>query len=100
MKLLSLILAAVVQVHAWQVNWFADENCEFEIQATGGSGFQDCTNLPSGALSVQYFSDGNTLQFFGQSNCGTAFAQQFDSSAPCELIGVEAFSWAIVLGQV
>ena len=96
MKLLPLILAAVVQVHAWQVNWFAEDNCEFEIQATGGSGFQDCTNLPSGAGSVQYFSDGGTLQFFGQFNCGPAFAQSPFSSDDCELIGEETFSWAIV----
>jgi len=96
MKLLPLILAAVVQVHAWQVNFFEDKNCQNETQATGGVGSRGCTNIPEAVLSFQYFGDGGTLQLFAQDNCGPAFLQQSASSGSCEGTNRETLSWAII----
>ena|ERR1700761_8681335 len=97
MKFSALIIAAVVaQAHAWQINFFADENCAELISAPGGSGDRGCTNLPGPALSMQYFSDGQTLQLFGQGNCGPAFLQQDFSSGGCQLVHQQTFSWALI----
>jgi len=95
MKLLPLILAAVVQVHAWQINFYSDENCLNEIQGTGGVGSRGCTDLPQAALAFQYFGDGGTLQLFAQENCGPAFLQQ-SFSTNCQGTNRETFSWAII----
>jgi hypothetical protein len=117
---LALITLLSTGCSAWQLNFFADENCQTELAGYGASGGWGCTAWNNQYVEVpivkriilntflrygdktikgyQYYGDGLTLQFFTAQTCSsTLFYQSAYSTGSCAAVGDGSIGgWAIV----